>query len=279
MIVFKKASDLSKHLENQIKNNKTIGFVPTMGALHQGHISLISQSINENDLTVCSIFINPTQFNNKEDFNKYPVSIEDDIEMLEHNGCDILFLPNEYEIYPPGFIVKKYDLGNLESCLEGVYRPGHYQGVCMVVDRLLSIIHCKNLYLGQKDYQQCKVIGKLIELNNIQTNIHIAATVREKNGLAMSSRNRRLSSADLEKASMIHASLVNIKQELKPGNISTLPLIAAKTLTDEGFIIDYIEITDLNLQPIVNWDGNTSLIALIAVILNDIRLIDNLVIA
>ena len=135
MIIFKKKSDLSEYLENQIKNDKKIGFVPTMGALHLGHISLIVESKSENDCTVCSIFVNPTQFNDKDDFNKYPVSIEEDIQLLEENGCDILFLPDQSEIYPHDFVKINYDIGVLENCLEGVYRPGHYQGVCMVVDR------------------------------------------------------------------------------------------------------------------------------------------------
>ncbi len=279
MIIFKKAADLSKHLENQAKNDKKIGFVPTMGALHLGHISLISQSIKENNITVCSIFINPTQFNNKDDFNKYPVSIEDDIEMLENNGCHILFLPDISEIYPSNFIKSTYELGILENCLEGISRPGHYQGVCMVVDRLLSIIKCHHLYLGQKDYQQCKVICHLIELRNIDVNLHISTTVREKNGLALSSRNRRLSTAEQEKASLIFETLMFIKTHLKQGDLTSIHRNAYKMLSEAGFEIDYIAITELNLHPISNWDGKTSLIALIAVTLNEVRLIDNLIIA
>ncbi len=278
MIIFKKASDLSKYLENQIKNEKKVGFVPTMGALHQGHISLILQSSKENDLTVCSIFINPTQFNDKDDFNKYPVTIEDDIHLLELNGCSILFLPDETEIYPPNFIKKNYELGYLEYCLEGIYRPGHYQGVCMVVDSLLSIIQCHNLYLGQKDYQQCKVIGKLIEICKINTRLHITPTVREPNGLAMSSRNRRLSNAEKEHAGLIFSTMLTIKNQLKEGDLSLIQSNASNTLSNEGFMIDYIEITDLNLNQVKSWDGKISLIVLVAVVTNHVRLIDNMII-
>ncbi len=278
MIIFKKASDLSKYLENQIKNEKKVGFVPTMGALHQGHISLILQSNKENDLTICSIFINPTQFNDKDDFNKYPVTIEDDIHLLELNGCSILFLPDETEIYPSNFIKKNYELGYLEYSLEGIYRPGHYQGVCMVVDRLLSIIQCHNLYLGQKDYQQCKVIGKLIEICKINTRLHITPTVREPNGLAMSSRNRRLSNAEKKHAGLIFSTMLTIKNQLKEGDLSLIQSNASNTLSNEGFMIDYIEITDLNLNQVKSWDGKISLIVLVAVVTNHVRLIDNMII-
>ena len=161
---------LLKKLELRIpghsaEKGKTIGFVPTMGALHAGHISLIKASKNENPITVCSIFVNPTQFNDPKDFEKYPVTIEKDIDMLKEAGCDVLFLPSVEEMYPEGIVTENhYDLGYLETILEGKFRPGHFQGVCMVMQRLLKIVSRIDLYLGQKDYQQCMVIKRLIEL-------------------------------------------------------------------------------------------------------------------
>ena len=200
MILFKKANDLRKWLDAQHKNGKRIGFVPTMGALHPGHISLIKKSKTENPVTVCSIFINPSQFNDPADFKKYPVTIETDIDMLEEADCDALFLPGSEEIYPDGYSNSKlYDIGYLETVLEGKYRPGHFQGVCMVVDRLLDIVQPDQLFLGQKDYQQCMVIKRLLILKG-QTDkigLSICPTLREADGLAMSSRNLRLSEKSL----------------------------------------------------------------------------------
>ncbi|MFZ1534928.1 MAG: pantoate--beta-alanine ligase, partial [Chitinophagaceae bacterium] len=195
MILFKKATDLRKWVDAQSKKGNSIAFVPTMGALHAGHISLIDAASKENQVTISSIFVNPTQFNDLKDFEKYPITIEKDIEMLEAAGCNVLFLPSVKEIYPEGIKPEmQYELGYIETILEGKFRPGHFQGVCMVVHRLLDIVQPDNLYLGQKDYQQCMVISKLVELINQQDTIkvNICPTLREKDGLAMSSRNMRL---------------------------------------------------------------------------------------
>src|SRR5688572_10485824 len=220
MILFKKAADLSKWFETQRKNNGTLGFVPTMGALHSGHLSLIDRSKKENRITAASIFINPTQFNDPKDFEKYPISIEKDIDLLEKTGCDILFLPSVKEIYPGGTATKKhYDLGFLETVLEGKYRPGHFQGVCMVVERLLNIVQPGNLYLGQKDYQQCMVIKRLSELMTLPITVNICPTLREPGGLAMSSRNMRLGPGEREKAVTIYQCLLLAKEKIQPGNI------------------------------------------------------------
>ena len=160
MIIFKQQEPLSKYIEDQKKQGRKVGFVPTMGALHDGHLSLVSEARSANDVVVCSIFINPTQFNNQDDFKYYPVTIEKDIEQLISAGCDILFLPTVEEVYPPTWSKKHFDLGPIENILEGFYRPGHFQGVCMVVHRLLDIVQPGRMYLGQKDYQQCMVIKK-----------------------------------------------------------------------------------------------------------------------
>ncbi len=278
MMILKKTSDLSAYTDNQREKGGKIGFVPTMGALHQGHISLINLSKNENDDTICSIFVNPTQFNNPEDFEKYPITIDHDIELLEAAGCDVLFLPSLEEIYPANFNNKRYELGKLDTILEGKHRPGHFQGVCMVVDRLLAIVSCDILYLGQKDYQQCLVLKKMIELEKLGVTITIAATVREKNGLAMSSRNSRLSDQEKKQALCIYQSLESLKKNIQPGDLTELKEKAINIISDAGFVIDYLDITDINLNPIHNWDGQINLIGLVAASTNQVRLIDNMMI-
>ena len=204
MIILKSATEVARFVMEKHKNGAVIGLVPTMGALHQGHISLLEKSKQLSSITVSSIFVNPTQFNNASDFEKYPITIEKDIDMLEAAGCDMLFLPSVFEMYPYGTAkLPNYNLGFLETVLEGKFRPGHFQGVCQVVDRLLNIILPDLLFLGQKDYQQCMVIGKMKELVKINTQIIICPTLREPNGLAMSSRNLRLTSDEKKKASKI----------------------------------------------------------------------------
>ena len=278
MIQFTKAADITNHLLKLQARGSSIGFVPTMGALHNGHISLIKNSKQNNAITVCSIFVNPTQFNVKKDFDNYPTTIEKDIDLLENAGCDILFLPNVPEIYPEGTgITPFYDLGYLETVLEGSYRPGHFQGVCNVVHRLLSIIPCIELFLGQKDYQQCMVIKKLVELKNIKTKIIICPTIREKDGLAMSSRNLRLTSAERASAIKIFESLSFLKTNIKTGNLQELKNASIKDLTVAGFKVDYVEIANAeNLEIFEHWDGKTKLVALIAAFKGDVRLIDNM---
>jgi pantoate--beta-alanine ligase len=279
MIIFKKAAELSSYIDNQRVMNKNVGFVPTMGALHAGHLSLVTQSKSRNEITICSIFVNPTQFNNPEDFKKYPITIDNDIKLLEDASCDILFLPSADEIYPANFEKKHYSLGMLEQILEGKHRPGHFQGVCMVVERLLNIVHCDHLYLGKKDYQQCMVLKKLIEITQLKVNIILAETIREQNGLAMSSRNQRLSAAEKEKSLSIHKALNHIKNNLKPGSLNPIIQESKSMLIKSDFLIDYIEITDSNLNAVSNWDGKTTLVALVAATINNIRLIDNMIIA
>src|SRR5438270_8267338 len=204
MIIFKRAVDLEHYLFEQKRSGRNIGFVPTMGALHKGHLSLISRA-GKSGLVVCSIFVNPTQFNDPEDFKNYPVNIENDMELLVQSGCDVLFLPSVEEIYPAGFSKKHYDLGPIEFVLEGAHRPGHFQGVCQVVDRLLQIVQPDDLFTGQKDYQQCMVIRKLISLVGMEdrVNLVVVPTVREKDGLAMSSRNLRLNEEQRKKAPLV----------------------------------------------------------------------------
>ncbi len=278
MIILKTASAIQDKVMNFRKNGMKIGFVPTMGALHEGHISLIEQAIKSNDITVCSIFVNPTQFNNPEDFNKYPSTIENDIDMLEAAGCDIVYIPSVEEIYPKDFVQPHYDLGDLETKLEGKYRPGHFQGVCMVVEILLRSIPCHILYLGQKDYQQCMVIEKMIQLTGLDVQLVICPTVREANGLAMSSRNRRLSEAEKTNALVIFESMQIIKNQLHSEVIDKLIQDATERLARHGFQIDYIALTDRTLHDIQVWNGADAVVVLIAATINQVRLIDNMTI-
>jgi len=279
MILFKRSGDLHNYLDIQRKQGLKTGFVPTMGALHGGHISLISDAKKDGDLCISSIFINPTQFNDSADFKKYPVSLEKDILALEAAGCDVLFLPSVQEIYPQGTNASRhYDLGSLETMLEGHYRPGHFQGVCMVVHRLLDIVRPDNLYIGQKDYQQCMVIKKLIELIGLDkvTQVKISPTLREPDGLAMSSRNMRLNEEERKDAVAIYQTLCFVKDHIAIGELAELKKQAAARLVSKGFKVDYVEIADAATLNIVNhWDGKQKLVALAAAFLNQVRLIDN----
>lgn len=280
MILFKETADLHNYIEEQHKKKLQTGFVPTMGALHAGHISLIKKSVAENDLTISSIFVNPTQFNDLKDFKKYPVTIEKDIYQLETSDCDVLFLPSIEEIYPTGTGQKQmFDLGYLESVLEGKFRPGHFQGVCMVMEILLKTVLPDNLYLGQKDYQQCMVIKRLIGLLKLDKEIklNICSTLRESDGLAMSSRNIRLNEQERQNATAIYRSLLYIKENIQQKEVPELKKEAEKILTAKGFRIDYIEIADSNSLELINkWDGKRKIVALIAAFMNEVRLIDNM---
>jgi pantoate--beta-alanine ligase len=278
MILFKHISPLTLYINKEKKKGNTIGFVPTMGALHNGHIALIDNAKKDTNITVCSIFVNPTQFNQAKDFEKYPITLDKDIDILEKNGCDVLFVPTLKEIYPHGTKnLPHYNLGYLETLLEGKYRPGHFQGVCQVVHRLLNIVHPHNLYIGQKDYQQCMVIKKLIELAHLKTNVIICATLRENDGLAMSSRNMRLNDRERKIAVKISEILLFIKKEIKPGSLQHLKERAKQYLTAQNFKVDYVEIANANdLNLVQNWDGKQKLVALAAAYINEVRLIDNM---
>lgn len=282
MIICKTTTLLHKAFASLKKNKSTsVGFVPTMGALHQGHISLIEACKQKADITVCSIFVNPTQFNDIKDFEKYPITIEQDILLLVKANCDILFLPSVKEIYPEGLEkLKHYDLEFLEEILEGKYRKGHFQGVCNVVERLLIAVQPTILFLGQKDYQQCMVIKKLIELMHWQNklSVEIVSTKREASGLAMSSRNKRLNEIEIENATAIFKALMYIQKNISSAPINTLKQNAENILKENGFEkIDYVTICNAKtLMPITTFNNTITHVALIAAFLGDVRLIDNL---
>jgi pantoate--beta-alanine ligase len=278
MISIHKTAFLTAHLRKLRNKGLTIGFVPTMGALHNAHIDLVNHSATVCNITVCSIFVNPTQFNDPSDYNKYPVTLESDIRMLAASKATILFAPPVSEIYTEGTSsLEHYDLGYLETLLEGEFRPGHFQGVCQVMSRLLKIVEPDVLFMGQKDYQQCMVIKKLLSQLNPDIRLETCPTIREKDGLAMSSRNMRLNNEQRTKAPLIYQVLKEIKGNLMPGDLSHLKQEAVKRLTNGGFRVEYVEIADAgNLHPYNEWNGYTPLVGLVAAFLGDVRLIDNM---
>lgn len=278
MWMFKHEKSLKIYLNRKKTKKQVIGFVPTMGALHQGHISLIEACNKKSDRTVCSIFVNPTQFNDKKDLEKYPRTLEKDVQMLFDGGCHVVFLPTVTEIYPTP-PTQHYDLGELEQIFEGSSRPGHFQGVCQVVDRLFEIVQPDKVFFGQKDYQQCMVINRLLALvpNFSKITMKIVPTQREASGLAMSSRNLRLSAEQRTTAAQLYQTLLFLKTKLHPGQLSNLLEQSKKHLFDAGFRCDYISIAHAaTLEPVQNWDGKIPLVALVAAFLGEVRLIDNL---
>ncbi len=279
MILLKHPNDLSSFIQNGSIDHNSIGFVPTMGALHDGHLSLIHTARLENALVIASIFVNPTQFTELADFEKYPSTIEADILKLEKAGCDILFLPSVADMYPNGSSPsQQYDLGHLDSILEGEFRPGHFQGVCQIVHLLLEIISPGRLYLGQKDFQQCLVIKKMISQIDMDTSVIICPTQREPDGLAMSSRNVRLSHLERKKAANLFNTLSYIKENIQLEDLENLKQMAQNILIEQGFKVEYIAISKAQtLETVQNWDGKSTLVALVAAYINQVRLIDNLV--
>jgi pantoate--beta-alanine ligase len=278
MILFKRSEDLRHRVSDQKNNGKITGFVPTMGALHEGHIELIKACRSMVELTICSIFVNPAQFNDPKDYEKYPVSIEKDIQMLHDAGTDVLFLPSVEDIYPQGKTgLETYDLGPLETMLEGKYRPGHFQGVSQVMSRLLTLVQPDHLFMGQKDFQQCLVVQRLIEIMHLPVQFHTVPTVREADGLAQSSRNRRLTEEQRKNAVAISQALSDIRRNLPSGDAVGLLQQAHEKLDTAHFKTDYISIARVSdLQPIADWNGKEKAVALIAAYQGDVRLIDNM---
>jgi pantoate--beta-alanine ligase len=281
MIILHRKEDLQHFAVKNAVSWAKSGFIPTMGALHEGHISLIRQSRLQSSITVASIFINPSQFDDEADFAKYPVTLDKDIRKLEESGCDVLFLPDLREIYPNGWQQSEnYDLGSLELLLEGYYRPGHFQGVCQVVHRLLDLVKPAAIFMGQKDFQQCMVVNRLIDIKNLPVKLHTCPTLREPDGLAMSSRNMRLSPEQRKIATAIYREMVRIKQEIVAFPISYLEKRASECLLKEGFRrVDYVSIAiPASLSPVSEWKEGTEAVVLVAAFLGEVRLIDNLLI-
>lgn len=277
MFIIKKTEDLTAFLNKKRSSHRDIGFVPTMGALHEGHLSLIRMSKESNSLSICSIFVNPTQFNQTADLQQYPRTTSRDIMALEKVGCDVLFLPDEKEIYPPGLDTKvDIPLNGLDAVMEGAHRPGHFAGVLQVVKRLLDITLPTNLYMGQKDYQQFSIIQHMINSYSLPVNLVVAPIIREKNGLAKSSRNERLTIEQKERAAILFKTLQEAKDNLENTSIAGLEKEALKKLDIPGFKPEYFEIVNgETLQPITRKEDAKTIVACTAVWVGDVRLIDN----
>jgi len=257
----------------------SIGFVPTMGALHEGHLSLIRQAHKENEVVVCSIFVNPVQFNNPTDLEKYPRTMEADLDLLEKEGCDLAFAPDVDEMYPEP-AAEKYDFGALESVLEGKFRPGHFNGVGIVVSRLFDIIMPDNAYFGEKDYQQILIIKQLVANTKSTVNVVPCPIIRESDGLAMSSRNRRLTQEQRAVAPFIFKMLTEAQQLSQKLSPEDLVKWGEKMFEDHPeFKLDYFQISDnKSLMPIKAINNNKSGRLMVAAYLGKIRLIDNVLI-
>lgn len=280
MKVINQAAELTHAIKSLKAKGKSVGFVPTMGALHNGHISLTRHAAEENDVVVVSIFVNPTQFNDKDDLKKYPRTLEADSKLLSENGIDFLFYPTVEEIYPDDENhAFDYSFGGMENELEGKHRPGHFNGVGQVVKRLLEIAIPDNLYMGQKDFQQFSLINYMINDLNIPVTLRVAPIIREKDGLAMSSRNVRLSAKDRKQAPILHTTLEETKLFIDAFTVKELEEMAMnKFASVENFKPEYFTISDgYTLKDIVSVEDHDFIVASLAVWVGDVRLIDNMI--
>ncbi len=278
MIVFDKIKDTKEYLEKIKSRGTSIGFVPTMGSLHHGHLSLIKEAKKENDFVVCSIFVNPIQFNNQNDLKNYPRDIDRDKELLEGEECDLLFYPSDNEIYPEP-ATEKFDFGGLDKVMEGTYREGHFNGVATVVKRLFEIVIPDRAYFGLKDYQQLLIIHKMTKDNNLPVEIVPCGIIREEDGLAMSSRNQLLSKSERKQASNIYDSLKMVKIQSGYLSISEIKEMVERQLRRyRSMKLEYFEIVDMyTLKSIRTWAESKNVIACIAVYVGNVRLIDNII--
>jgi pantoate--beta-alanine ligase len=278
MEVLKTVKEVQDKFISLRSQGKTIGFVPTMGALHEGHLSLVKQCIADNDICIVSIFVNPTQFNNKEDLVKYPRDLEKDSQYLAEAGVNFIFAPSEKEIYPEPD-TRQFDFGQIDKVMEGVHRPGHFNGVAQVVSRLFDIVKPDKAYFGEKDFQQLAIIREMVKQLNLSVQIVAMPIVREASGLALSSRNERLTSKQKEVAVNISKTLFESKKWMD--NLSVKQVIDKVTDTLNSFDelnVEYYEIADgYTLQSVKDWKGANYIVGCIAVFCGDVRLIDNII--
>jgi len=279
MYLFKKVADLRRHLDARKREDKRIGFVPTMGALHQGHASLVRKSATETTCTVCSIFVNPTQFNEANDLAKYPRTPESDIALLIESGCSVLFMPDVAEVYPDGKQSPLHlEFGALDKLMEGAHRPGHFAGMAQVVKRLLDIVQPDQLFMGQKDFQQFAIVQEMLSQLGLSAKLHMCETVREPDGLAMSSRNTLLTPSQRALAPLIFQALSEAKAQMHSHSPATLKANCLHSLSVTGMEPEYFEIVDGHtLEPIHAFEDHRLVVACTAVRLGAVRLIDNVV--
>ena len=279
MYFYDKQTNLKAYLENISVDNYTIGFVPTMGALHEGHLSLMQESLQNNKITVVSIFVNPTQFNNPEDLKKYPRTLEIDLKKIKSLNPEIVvYAPNADDIYEGNTISKSFSYDGLEFQMEGKHRPGHFDGVGTIVKKLFEIVNPTNAYFGEKDFQQLAIVKKLVQKNKIQVHIIGCEIHRESNGLAMSSRNERLSADERNKAAIIYKSLKTAKNLFDTKTASEVTKWVTDTFQKQKtFTLEYFEIADEETLVTCKRKSKTkNYRAFIAVFVNNIRLIDNI---
>ena len=281
MEVFDQIDSLRKYLLNHTRNQQLTGFIPTMGALHKGHIHLVKSSLSACDLTICSIYVNPSQFNNPEDLRRYPRPLKKDLQILETAGCQVAFCPSDAEMYP-GAVNFSLNPGYHEKIMEGAFRPGHFRGVSLVVAKLLNIVRPDVAFFGMKDLQQCVVIRQMVRELNFPVDVRCVETVREPDGLAMSSRNRLLSSAERRAAPLFYQCLLKARENLLNGqSVDQVKLSVAADLDRAGepLRLEYFEIADAeNLQPLDVFDNRKETALCIAGYAGTVRLIDNLII-
>ena len=278
MLIFNHKDGLRTHLSDAKSHNATIGFVPTMGALHQGHLSLLEKSVAENDITVISIFVNPTQFNNPDDLLKYPRTLEADTKKITSvNNKIIIFAPSVQEMYDGNTASSHFSFDGLEHQMEGSHRPGHFDGVGTIVKKLFEIVMPDNAYFGEKDFQQLQIVKKLVEKTGLPINVIGCPISREDNGLAMSSRNERLSAEDRHRAAFIYKTLSEARDRFRKESISDIKQFVEEAFAGHPeFSMDYFEIAaEDDLKPAVLKE-NKKYRAFIAVFLSDVRLIDNI---
>ena len=275
MTVVETIKGLKQELEKYCSKN--IGFVPTMGALHNGHISLVKRSVEENDVTVVSVFVNPTQFNDKADLERYPRTEEADKKLLEAAGCDIVFMPGVEEMYPEED-TRVFNFGSIETVMEGKYRPGHFNGVAQIVSKLFYAVEPTRSYFGEKDFQQVAIIRDMVRQLNIPVEIIACPIIREESGLARSSRNELLSAEERKKAALISQVLsksVNFAKDMSVEEVKNWVIDQFKV--DEVFKMDYYDIVDGNtLQSVSSWEESDYIVGCIAIYCGKIRLIDNI---
>lgn len=259
------------------RNGKTIGLVPTMGALHNGHVSLVKQSVADNDITFVSVFVNPTQFNDKNDLAKYPRTLDADCELLKKNGANYVFAPSVDEIYPKED-TRIFSFPPLDTVMEGIYRPGHFNGVCQIVSKLFDIVTPDKAYFGEKDFQQMAIIREMVKQLNLNVKIVSCPIVREESGLALSSRNSLLSSEEKSIAVNISKILKQSVEFAKEHSLAETKEFVEESIDNiNGFKLEYFEIVDGNrLNSLSNWDDSEYIVGCITVYCGDVRLIDNI---
>ncbi len=268
---------LKQTIGKEREQGKQVGFVPTMGALHKGHVTLVEQAVGSTDFVVVSIFVNPTQFNNPNDLKTYPRTLEHDLEKLEEAGASLVFVPSVVEIYPEPD-TRVFDFGNLDKVMEGQHRPGHFNGVAQVVSKLFGMVNPHKAFFGQKDFQQLAIIRRMVEMLNLNIEIVSCPTVRESDGLAMSSRNMLLNPMQRASAPIISKTLTqarNFKQQLSVKEM--IEWVNNEINKNPELNVEYFEIADAKtLQPVNSWNDSTQLVGCIAVQVGQVRLIDNI---